>query len=243
MEFLMNNQRKVNGHLSMLLKTFMVGRSHDHYQRIRNLKITWSLSVAPLYILFKDHKGWTLETGKPPPSRSVASAGSGRSDHLSEIISHILEPIVKMRPGGMDFIARVEDVNKQGMELEDIDLELVDEHLNKLEREAQERYDNFDEKMMKSDENLQTGWKEMNESQSYHEEDETIPTGGKPEGKKDPKWMEILTARWTGTDYELVLEKVKKVNNWSGECVNMKVSLLEWITENDETTILEEGEV
>ena len=155
-----------------------------------------------------------METGKPPPSRPVASAGSGQNDHLSEIISHILEPIVKMRPGGMevtstgDFIARVEEVNKQGMELEDIDLELVDEHLNKQEREAQERYDNFDKKMMNNDENLQTGRKEMNESQSYHEEDETIPTGGKPEGKKDPKWMEILTARWTGTDYDLVLEQL-----------------------------------
>ena len=50
-EFLLKNQRRINGHLSMLLKTFMVGKSHDHYERIRNLKITHSLSVAPLYIL------------------------------------------------------------------------------------------------------------------------------------------------------------------------------------------------
>ena len=40
------------------------------------------------------------------------------SDHLSEIISHILEPIVKMRPGDMemtstgDFIALVDSINK-----------------------------------------------------------------------------------------------------------------------------------
>ena len=61
LEFLIKNQRKLNGHISMLLKTFLVGESHGHYERIRNLKITHSLSVAPLYLLFKDHKGWTLE--------------------------------------------------------------------------------------------------------------------------------------------------------------------------------------
>ena len=61
LEFLIKNQRKVNGHISMLLKTFLVGESHGHFDRIRNLKLTHSLSVAPLYLLFKDHKGWTLE--------------------------------------------------------------------------------------------------------------------------------------------------------------------------------------
>ena len=65
--FLLRNQRKINGHMSMLLKTFMVRKSHNHYERIRNLMLTHSLSVAPLYLLFKDHKGWTLDTGTPPP--------------------------------------------------------------------------------------------------------------------------------------------------------------------------------
>ena len=60
-----------------------------------------------------------METGKPPPSRPVVSAGSGQNDHLSEIISHILEPIVKMRPGGMemtstgDFRSVVDGINKK----------------------------------------------------------------------------------------------------------------------------------
>ena len=138
LEFLINTQRKINGHLSMLLKTFMVGQHHDHYQRIRNIKITQSLSVAPLYILFKDHKGWTIETGKPPPAGPVVSAGAGQNDHLSEMISQILEPVVKMRPGGMevtstgDFISRVNKINEEELELEEIDLEQVDKHLNKL---------------------------------------------------------------------------------------------------------------
>jgi hypothetical protein len=57
LDFLMKNQRRINGHLSMLLKTFMVGKNHDHFGRIRNLKLKHSLSIAPLYLLFKDHKG------------------------------------------------------------------------------------------------------------------------------------------------------------------------------------------
>ena len=32
-EFLVKNQRRINGHLSMLMKTFMVGKHHDHYER------------------------------------------------------------------------------------------------------------------------------------------------------------------------------------------------------------------
>ena len=122
-----------------------------------------------------------------------------------------------------DFISRVEEVNTQGMELEDIDLDLVDEHLNKQEREAQERYDNFD--IVVNDENLQTGWKEVKEGQSYPEE--TLSTGRKPGTKEEPKWMEKLTKRWTGTDYEMVLEKVRKVNNWVVKDEGIKISFLE----------------
>ena len=154
----------------MLLKTFMVSKSQDHYQRIRNLKLTHSLSIAPLYLLFKDHKGWTLETGKPPPSRPVVSAGAGQNDHLSEIISHILEPIVKMRPNGMevtstgDLVSRIEGINMMVIPMEDVNLEEIDdqmdkmeaetlkeidEHLENQEKNAQEVYENFDTNMAK----------------------------------------------------------------------------------------------
>ena len=123
----------------MLLKTFMVGKSHNHYERIRNLKLTHSLSVAPLYLLFKDHKGWTLDTGKPPPSRPVVSAGAGQNDHLSEIVSHLLEPVVKMRPNGMemtstgDLIHKMEGLNKLVIPVEDVNLSEVDEQMDELE--------------------------------------------------------------------------------------------------------------
>ena len=120
--------------------------------------------------MFKDHKGWTLETGKPPPSRPVVSAGAGQNDHLSVIISHILEPIVKMRPSGMevtstgDLVSRIEGINMMVIPMEDVDLadiddqmdkleaetlKEIDEHLEDQEKNAQEVYDRFDTDMAK----------------------------------------------------------------------------------------------
>ena len=89
LEFLQENQRRVNGYISMMCKIFQIGASHKHQDRVRSLKVTLSLSVAPMYLLFKDHKGWSLETGTPPPLRPVVSAGGGQNDHLSEIVSFL----------------------------------------------------------------------------------------------------------------------------------------------------------
>ena len=116
-------------------------------KRIRNLKLTQSLSVAPLYLLFKDHKGWTLETGTPPPSRPVVSAGSGQNDHLLEIISHILEPIVKMRPNVMevtstgDFVSRNDGINKMTIPIKEIDLTEIDAQMDRKEVETPKEID------------------------------------------------------------------------------------------------------
>ena len=55
--FLQENQRRINGYISMLCKIFKIGEAHKHRDRVRSLKITLSLSVAPMYLLFKDHKG------------------------------------------------------------------------------------------------------------------------------------------------------------------------------------------
>ena len=135
------------------MTTGHMGQNHKHFERIRNLKLTHSLSIAPLYLLFKDHKGWSFDMGTPPPSRPVCSAGAGQDDHLSEIISHILEPIVKMRPGGLevnstvDFISIIDDINNKDFPIEDINLEEIDRHLEEQEKEAQKKYDEFDNKM------------------------------------------------------------------------------------------------
>ena len=50
--------------------------------------------VAPLYLLIKDHKGWSYsEENQAPPSRPVCSGNSGYNRHLSEVVSLVLEPL------------------------------------------------------------------------------------------------------------------------------------------------------
>ena len=136
LDFLMNNQRKLNGHMSMLLKTFNVGADWKHQARIRATKITWSLSIAPLYLLYKDHKGWTVVTGGPPPTRPVASAGGGQNDNMSETVNLILEPVANTCTGGMEtkstpgFVSKIVKMNEKARELEEIDLEEIDKALD-----------------------------------------------------------------------------------------------------------------
>ena len=55
-----------------------------------------SESVAPLYLLIKDHKGWLESSNTPPPSRPVCSRIRGFNKHLSELVSPILEPITHL---------------------------------------------------------------------------------------------------------------------------------------------------
>ena len=142
LEFVMKNETQINGHMSMLLKTFMVGQGWGHEDRTRSTKITHSLSVAPMYILFKDHKGWSVRMGTAPPSRPVASAGGGQNDHFSENVSQLLEPVANTWRGGMeanstcDVVDKVETMNDKEIPLEDIDLEEVDAEMDRKQEIA-----------------------------------------------------------------------------------------------------------
>ena len=136
LEYVIRNERHINGHMSMILKMFMVGATWSHEDRIRATKITHSLSVAPMYILYKDHKGWTVVTGGPPPTRPVASAGGGQNDNMSETVSLILEPVANTCTGGMEtkstpgFVSKIVKMNEKARELEEIDLEEIDKALD-----------------------------------------------------------------------------------------------------------------
>ena len=94
--------------------------------------LTHSLSVSPLYLLLKDHKGWSVSVGGAPPTRPVCSAGSGQNDHMSEIISMVMEPMAKSWVGGMeanstpDFVSKIDNLNERIEPPENIDLEEVD---------------------------------------------------------------------------------------------------------------------
>ena len=50
-------------------------------------------NVAHLRLLIKDHKGWTEDSGRPPPSHPVCAGNDGGNRHISEIVSLILEPV------------------------------------------------------------------------------------------------------------------------------------------------------
>ena len=84
-----------------------------------------------------------------PTIKTLVSAGSGYNDYLSVIISIFLVPIVKHWKGEMkirstsDLVAKVNVINKKGIEIEDIDLEQVDKESEEEERAADDRYNNF----------------------------------------------------------------------------------------------------
>ena len=80
--------------------------------------INQSHSLCPMYLTYKDHKGWTGEDGSPPPTRPIAGGNTGMNIHLSEVLSEIIEPLVDAYEGGdeiistEDFKARIETTNE-----------------------------------------------------------------------------------------------------------------------------------
>ena len=76
-------QRELNGHVSMLIKAFKIGQKWDHGARIRESTMGENMSVCPLSLLFKDHKGWTVDSGTVPPTRPVVGGHLGINLHIS----------------------------------------------------------------------------------------------------------------------------------------------------------------
>ena len=66
---LKSNQRKLNGHVSMLIKIFGRCKDWNHDSRMRESMLSDTLAVCPLWLLFKCHKGWEQKSGKVAPSR------------------------------------------------------------------------------------------------------------------------------------------------------------------------------
>ena len=113
------SQKEINGHVSMMIKTFRIGNNWDHGQRVRETTMGEGLSICPMSLLFKDHKGWSADTGTVPPTRPVVGGHLGLNMHLSELVSDILDPVVSNYDGGKeiisteDGIARIEILNNQ----------------------------------------------------------------------------------------------------------------------------------
>ena len=117
-EVLEESQKEVNGHVAMLLKIFKAGENWDHVDRMRETMLGKGMSVCPITLLYKDHKGWTRDKGGVPPTRHVAGGHVGLNLYLSEIVSEITEPMVGTIDGGAevisgeDLLANVDHVNE-----------------------------------------------------------------------------------------------------------------------------------
>ena len=111
-------QREINGHVSMLIKIFKIGKNWSQGDRIRETMMGESMETCPVHLLYKDHKGWSPTKGGVPPTRQVAGGNRGVNLYLSEIVSDILEPMVGVVLGGHevisteDLVARVVDMNE-----------------------------------------------------------------------------------------------------------------------------------
>ena len=98
-------QSELNGHVAMMAKIFEIGKAWNHQDRIRETMLGKGLSVCPVSLLLKDHKGWSPSSGTVPPTRHVAGGHVGMNFHLSEINSDILEPLVENFKGGKEAIS------------------------------------------------------------------------------------------------------------------------------------------
>ena len=102
----------------MLIKIFSIGEAWKHTSRVRETMLGESTATCPLSLLYKDHKGWTMNKGTCPPTRPVAGGHLGMNIHLSEVISDLVEPLVDKYVGGRenisteDLIARVVSLNE-----------------------------------------------------------------------------------------------------------------------------------
>ena len=81
------SQKEINGHVSMMVKCFNIGKSWSQVDRVRETVLGNGLTVCPVTLLYKDHKGWNVSKGGVPPTRHVAGGHVGMNLYLSEIHS------------------------------------------------------------------------------------------------------------------------------------------------------------
>ena len=78
-----------------------------------------TMSICPMYLTYKDHKGWSWEKGTPPPTRPIAAGNVGMNLHLSEILSEVTEAVANCWEDSKevisteDMIARLHELNKR----------------------------------------------------------------------------------------------------------------------------------
>ena len=109
-EEIRDTQRRLNGHTSSWIKISGMGENWNHTERIRETCINWSYCVAPMHLLYKDHK--ERREGEVLKSRPVVSSCSGMGIHLNNILSEFVEPIADNVEGKIEVISAEDMLNK-----------------------------------------------------------------------------------------------------------------------------------
>ena len=109
-EELKQNQSRLNGSVSMLLKIMRVGEDINHTDRWRESTLSGGQETCPLWLLFKCHKGWSSSKGGAPPTRPVIGGNQGMNSHLSELLSWLLEPLATEMMGKSSEVNSGEDL-------------------------------------------------------------------------------------------------------------------------------------
>ena len=117
-ETIKDTQNDLNGNMSMIIKFCRVGSMWKHGRRVRETMLNKSMSVCPMYLTYKDHKGWDAKGGTPAPTRPICGGNTGMNIHISEALSEFVEPLVDAYEGGSevisseDYMAHVEELNE-----------------------------------------------------------------------------------------------------------------------------------
>ena len=111
-------QSVVNDHVWWLKNITNCGANWKHESRMDKNIVDKGEQVCPMVLLIKDHKGWTHESGTPPPSRPVVSGNCGLNSHLSELISLVMEQVTSEANGNeidstTEMLYRIERLNEK----------------------------------------------------------------------------------------------------------------------------------
>ena len=108
-------ERLINGNMSMLGKCFQIGKQWNHTERCRETQINHSESVAPMYLVVKDHK--LVPICQLPKTRPIVSGCRSMGVHLADTLADIVEALATAK-GGMenisseDFLAVLNEYNE-----------------------------------------------------------------------------------------------------------------------------------
>ena len=125
-------QKCVNHHVHWLKEIFNCGVNWGHTDRMNKNLIDKGEQACHMTLLVKDHKKWSVGSDKPVPSRPVVSGNTGLNCHLSEIISHLIDPIALEQSGNEidssdDMLARIQSINEKLMNQPNVESVDIDE--------------------------------------------------------------------------------------------------------------------